>query len=232
MDDNTERGQETDRKLYEYLKALMAQELSAEDIATRAQMDALIAAGHLPDLAQLRKNNPPLFTLYQIRSEPLFQGGGYLPITEVEDAWRQAQRDWQAILAAGKELSRNKTRAERQKIIDGLGLAVGTLGTRMAQELPQTANIYERREFVIRFASEVTEGALPATPIPDDLTNREKEVARLLAQNMDDRLIAQTLVISHRTAKTHRENIAAKWGMESQHIHQMVMEAQRRGYRA
>lgn len=54
------------------------------------------------------------------------------------------------------------------------------------------------------------------TPVPaaaassDPLTKREREVANLLAQGMTNREIAETLVISQRTAETHVDHILTK----------------------
>jgi DNA-binding NarL/FixJ family response regulator len=51
----------------------------------------------------------------------------------------------------------------------------------------------------------------PATPSPElDLTERELEVLRLIAQGMNNQQIAQTLTISEKTVKTHVSNILGK----------------------
>jgi len=47
-------------------------------------------------------------------------------------------------------------------------------------------------------------------PTPDVLTARELEVLRLVADGMDNRTIAQTLVVSEKTVKTHISNILSK----------------------
>lgn len=47
------------------------------------------------------------------------------------------------------------------------------------------------------------------------LTKREREVANLVAQGMSNKQIAQSLVISRRTAETHIENILTKLGYTS-----------------
>ncbi|PQM45422.1 LuxR C-terminal-related transcriptional regulator [Mycobacterium talmoniae] len=49
----------------------------------------------------------------------------------------------------------------------------------------------------------------------DILTTREKQVAALVAQSMSNKDIADTLVISKRTAETHVENILTKLGFTS-----------------
>jgi DNA-binding NarL/FixJ family response regulator/tRNA A-37 threonylcarbamoyl transferase component Bud32 len=51
----------------------------------------------------------------------------------------------------------------------------------------------------------------PAAPSPaPDLTERELEVLRLIAQGMNNQQIAQTLTISEKTVKTHVSNILGK----------------------
>jgi two-component system NarL family response regulator len=47
------------------------------------------------------------------------------------------------------------------------------------------------------------------------LTSREREVLRLLAQGGDNDSIAQTLVISPQTARTHIQNVLVKLGVHS-----------------
>ena len=47
-------------------------------------------------------------------------------------------------------------------------------------------------------------------PLPDDLTPRELEVLRLIAQGMNNRQIALALTISEKTVKTHVSNILSK----------------------
>jgi NarL family two-component system response regulator LiaR len=47
-------------------------------------------------------------------------------------------------------------------------------------------------------------------PVPDDLTPRELEVLRLIAQGMSNRQIALALSISEKTVKTHVSHILSK----------------------
>ncbi len=54
-----------------------------------------------------------------------------------------------------------------------------------------------------------------AEPVEDSiLTQREREVTRLVAQGKSNREIAETLVISEKTAKAHVSNILGKLGLE------------------
>ncbi len=59
--------------------------------------------------------------------------------------------------------------------------------------------------------------AQPASARPADgpqLTEREGEVIRLVARGMSNREIAETLVISEKTAKAHISNMLGKLGLE------------------
>lgn len=67
--------------------------------------------------------------------------------------------------------------------------------------------------------------------VPDKLSPREQEVAVLLAMGMNDNDIAERLVISARTSKSHRQSISNKWNMDTEDIGKMMFEAIRRGYR-
>jgi DNA-binding NarL/FixJ family response regulator len=51
--------------------------------------------------------------------------------------------------------------------------------------------------------------------LPSHLTAREQEVARLVASGSTNRQIAETLVISPGTARTHVEHIRSKLGVAS-----------------
>ncbi|MEQ4208796.1 LuxR C-terminal-related transcriptional regulator [Actinopolymorpha sp. B9G3] len=54
-----------------------------------------------------------------------------------------------------------------------------------------------------------------AHPPQAGLTKREQEVADLIARGQSNKEIANTLVISQRTAETHVENILMKLGLRS-----------------
>ena len=55
---------------------------------------------------------------------------------------------------------------------------------------------------------------VPPPTVEPDLTERELEVLRLLAQGLNNHEIAQQLVISEKTVKTHVSNILGSWHLE------------------
>jgi NarL family two-component system response regulator LiaR len=61
-----------------------------------------------------------------------------------------------------------------------------------------------------KLMSQFVSPAVEPTAAPDELTARELEVLRLVAQGMSNRQVAQTLTISAKTVKTHVSNILSK----------------------
>jgi two-component system, NarL family, response regulator LiaR len=51
-------------------------------------------------------------------------------------------------------------------------------------------------------------------PLPEELTDREKEVVRLVAKGMNNRDIANQLIISEKTVKTHISSILGKLSLD------------------
>ena len=51
---------------------------------------------------------------------------------------------------------------------------------------------------------------IPPSPYPNELTTREVEVLRLVAQGLSDRAVAERLVISPRTVQGHVRSIFNK----------------------
>jgi DNA-binding NarL/FixJ family response regulator len=69
-----------------------------------------------------------------------------------------------------------------------------------------------------RLVAAVVGGERPATPaaeLPDDLTPREAEVLRLIAEGLTNGEIASRLYLSSATVKTHVNHIFGKLGAES-----------------
>jgi NarL family two-component system response regulator LiaR len=66
-----------------------------------------------------------------------------------------------------------------------------------------------------KLMEQVARQAGPSHEAPvDDLTEREREVIRLVAQGCSNSEIAQALVISDKTVKTHVSNILSKLGLQ------------------
>ena len=65
-------------------------------------------------------------------------------------------------------------------------------------------------EITKKLMDQVAGSTTAAKPGPDELTPRELEVLRLIAQGMSNRGIAQALTISEKTVKTHVSNMLAK----------------------
>jgi two-component system, NarL family, response regulator LiaR len=62
---------------------------------------------------------------------------------------------------------------------------------------------------------QVAHQASPASAAPvEHLTEREREVIRLVAQGRSNAEIAQALIISDKTVKTHISNVLSKLGLQ------------------
>jgi DNA-binding NarL/FixJ family response regulator len=91
----------------------------------------------------------------------------------------------------------------------------------------------KRHFFTSRLSEMVLGNYLVGTPAtktksrPGDLTERECEVVRLLANGMSSKEIAEQLQISIRTVETHRININRKLGFSS--VAKLVHYAIRQG---
>jgi DNA-binding NarL/FixJ family response regulator len=67
----------------------------------------------------------------------------------------------------------------------------------------------------------------PALSLPDALTPRENEVLRLIAQGLNNREVAERLVVAEATVKTHINNLFSKIGVRDRA--QAVVYAMRHG---
>ena len=118
-------------------------------------------------------------------------------------------------------------------IANGSGEEVGRV---MTQQLTvDTVTVYVRaKDKTIWLSDCVTwladlAGVQPPIDIDTVLTERQIEIAHLLADGMDDRGIADRLTLSKRTIKTHRENIQKRWGITGGLV-VLQRETKRRGY--
>jgi len=76
-------------------------------------------------------------------------------------------------------------------------------------------------------AGEVLQSIVGESNVKSDLTEREMDVLRLLANGQTNRQIAETLVIGEETVKTHVGNILTK--LHLVHRTQAVLYALKRG---
>jgi len=133
-----------------------------------------------------------------------------------KDGARQRQERpllWQIHRSLGRVYHRMKDEDEAERafaaarsVIAELAASISepTLRELFSQEafksLPREKPIPERRALAERFGR---------------LTEREREVAALIAQGKSNREIADTLVVSHRTVETHVSTILSKLGVSS-----------------
>jgi non-specific serine/threonine protein kinase len=108
---------------------------------------------------------------------------------------------------------------ERARAVDAIRAAhdADTVGAawEAGRALTLEAAVAEAVAFAARVATEpITAHAPHARPYPDDLTEREIDVLRLLAAGRSNREIAELLVISVRTAEHHVASIYEKVGAE------------------
>src|SRR6516225_3066450 len=77
---------------------------------------------------------------------------------------------------------------------------------------PQTFD-HAKQSVSVSSAASTTSEAATLSPRPADLTSREVEVLRLIAQGANNREIAEQLVISEGTVKNHISNILSRLGL-------------------
>lgn len=110
------------------------------------------------------------------------------------------------------------------KELINIGVKGYMLKTIPAEELQVAVNnIYEGKEY---FNSEITKALITGktenyipyiktSKLVDELTEREKEIIKLLAEGMTNKQIGETLFISPRTVDSHRTNLMKKLGLHN-----------------
>jgi DNA-binding NarL/FixJ family response regulator len=114
------------------------------------------------------------------------------------------------------------THADEASILDALragarGYLTKDAGiTEISRAVHAAANHQAQLDPVVqsRLVAAATAAARPAPPpsLPDELTPREGEVLALIARGLSNREIADTLVVSETTIKTHINHVFAKIG--------------------
>jgi DNA-binding CsgD family transcriptional regulator len=105
--------------------------------------------------------------------------------------------------------------SEKAQAVNHLKIATAEFeAMHMQPSLARARELEGRAALARQSRSSVRPGAtLPESPEP--LTEREREVAALLAQGMSNREIAEMLVISESTAEVHVKHILSKLGLRS-----------------
>ena len=80
---------------------------------------------------------------------------------------------------------------------------------------PTTARSISTRPWPVSWPSGCATARRPDESLVEPLTDREKDVLRLLGQGMSNKEIGTTLFITERTARTYVSNILGKLGLAS-----------------
>jgi two-component system, NarL family, response regulator NreC len=156
-----------------------------------AQSAVRYAAGHRPDVMILDINMPG--------------GSGLSAIPEI----RSASPSTRIVMLTMQE----ETSAAREALQAGvLGYILKEAASEelvKAVRLAAAGKTYLQPELGARLAAE------PASASPDDLSDRELEVLRLIALGHTNNEIAQNLYLSVRTVESHRAHIQQKLGLTS-----------------
>ena len=120
---------------------------------------------------------------------------------------------WRVCLALGKLYEAQKRKAESEEMFTTARALIEELATTIPQKSLQEN--FQARASALLPATRTLLQAGGAKQAPGGLTEREREVAILIAQGSSNQVIADALVVTKRTVETHIGNIMYKLGCTS-----------------
>ena len=198
-----------DREVFAHATALLAQALTAQGELEAAR--ARLRSGG----DAVREMENPLGIVFMLEAAAVWLAAAALLPAAVE-AWAAADgyrtgHPW-PVVPEEEKLRRGSWAATRE--------ALGTVRFEMLWAIGGSRDLRESLEIAMAAVGVADLQDLPSAPAPArrgrfDLTPREQEVLALVASGMSDGEIAQSLVISKKTASVHVANIKAKLGASS-----------------
>ena len=187
-------------------------------LAERDNQEALRIAEYLLEIAPGASHTQPIPWLLKLKGEALAAIGHLNEAAQTlevakDGAIQRQERSllWQIHCSLGRVYHRKK---DVERAESSFAMARSTI-----KELSVSIDEQTQRE---RFLQEAFKMLPREKPIPErhalaerfgGLTEREREVAVLIAQGKTNREIADTLVVSHRTVETHVRTILSKLGV-------------------
>lgn len=152
----------------------------------------------------------------------------YTAALEIASASGARPAHWRVCLALGKLYQAHDRKTEAEEMFTRARTVIEELATTIPQQSLQE-NFQARASALLPETRHLTQ-ARGAKQAPGGLTEREREVAILIAQGNSNQVIADTLVVTKRTVETHIGNIMYKlnctsrtqiavWAIETGLIH-------------
>jgi predicted ATPase/DNA-binding CsgD family transcriptional regulator len=198
-----------DRNAFSEATALLAQALTAQGELEPARSQ-LLTGGEV-----LREMENPLGDMFLLEAAAEWLGSA-AKLPEAVEAWACAEayrtaRHWPTV--PEEEMARHRWWAAARA-------EVGTVRFELLWTAGQSRGLHEAVDIAIAAVRSADLRDLPAAPATTrrgrfDLTPREQEVLALVAAGMTDGEIAESLVISKKTASVHVANIKSKLGASS-----------------
>jgi predicted ATPase/DNA-binding NarL/FixJ family response regulator len=197
----------------------VSQQVGAKKYYVIAQLNRAIALFRLG-------TQDAAFTVFDQMLPELYEGGIILVLAEglqiygqmlVESGrWPQAGIAFGAAHALGKETGANvdvETRAATNRAVALAQQAIGSEEFGRFRDQGESTGIEE--VFKLLRLSTIAHGSYEGEQTSSVLSEREREVLRLVAEGLTDREIAEILFLSPRTVATHVARILDKLGVES-----------------